>query len=60
MVEEVAIWFVEQGLPPKDGQIQPTKILKKLMKKFPIKAGGDNWESKGHIVPKEALLQYEI
>ena len=38
----------------------PTKILKKLMKKFPIKSGGDNWESKGHIVPKEALLQYEI
>ena len=34
--------------------------LKKLMKKFPIKSGGDNWESKGHIVPKEALLQYEI
>ena len=31
----------------------PTKILKKLMKKFPIKAGGDNWESKGHIVPKK-------
>ena len=38
----------------------PTKILKKLMKKFPIKSGGDNWESKGHCVPKEALLQYEI
>jgi len=30
------------------------------MKKFPIKSGGDNWESKGHIAPKEALLQYEI
>tara|TARA_B110000977_G_scaffold25830_1_gene31940 strand:+ start:15680 stop:16048 length:369 start_codon:yes stop_codon:yes gene_type:complete len=38
----------------------PTKILKKLMKKYPIKNGGDNWTSKGHIIPKEDLLKYEI
>jgi len=34
----------------------PTKILKKLMKSYPIKAGGDNWTSKGHIIPKGDLL----
>ena len=38
----------------------PTKILKKLMTKYPVKAGGDNWTSKGHIIPKEDLLNYEI
>ena len=38
----------------------PTTILKKLMKKYPIKNGGDNWEARGHIVPKEDLLNYEI
>ena len=38
----------------------PTKILKKLMKKYPIKKGGDNWEARGHIVPKEDLLNYEV
>jgi hypothetical protein len=36
----------------------PTKLLKKLMKKYPIKNGGDNWEARGHIIPKEALLDY--
>ena len=38
----------------------PTKILKKLMKNYPIKAGGDNWSSKGHIIPKEDLLNLLI
>ena len=38
----------------------PTTILKELMKKYPIKNGGDNWEAKGHIIPKEDLLNYEI
>ena len=38
----------------------PTTILKKLMKKYPIKNGGDNWEAKGHIIPKQDLLNYEI
>ena len=38
----------------------PTEILKKLMKKYPVKSGGDNWEAKGHIIPKEDLLNYEI
>ena len=38
----------------------PTAILKKLMKKYPVKSGGDNWEAKGHIIPKEDLLNYEI
>jgi hypothetical protein len=28
------------------------------MKKYPIKNGGDNWEARGHIIPKEALLDY--
>ncbi len=37
-----------------------TKILKKLMKKYPIKSGGDNYEARGHIIPKEHLLNYEI
>jgi len=34
----------------------PTRILKKLIKKYPIKNGGDNWTSRGHIIPKEDLL----
>ena len=38
----------------------PTKILKKLMKSYPIKAGGDNWSSKGHIIPKADLLNLII
>ena len=38
----------------------PTKILKELMKKYPIKNGGDNWEARGHIIPKEDLLNYEL
>ena len=38
----------------------PTKILKKLMKKFPLKAGGDNWTSKGHIIPKGELLNLTL
>ena len=38
----------------------PTEILKKLMKKYPVKSGGDNWEARGHIIPKEDLLNYEI
>ena len=38
----------------------PTEILKKLMKKYPVKSGGDNWEARGHIIPKEELLNYEI
>ena len=38
----------------------PTTILKKLMKKYPIKNGGDNWEARGHIVPKQDLLNYEL
>ena len=38
----------------------PTKILKKLMKDYPIKNGGDNWSSKGHIIPKGDLLNLTI
>ena len=38
----------------------PTEILKKLMKKYPVKSGGDNWEARGHIIPKQDLLNYEI
>ncbi len=38
----------------------PTEILKKLMLKYPIKKGGDNYEARGHIIPKEDLLNYEI
>ena len=38
----------------------PTKILKKLMTKYPIKAGGDNYTSKGHVIPKEDLLNQTI
>ena len=40
--------------------IIPTKILKKLMTKYPIKLGGDNLTSKGHIIPKEDLLNQTI
>ena len=39
--------------------IIPTRRLKKLMKKYPIKKGGDNWEAKGHIIPAQDLLTYE-
>ena len=38
----------------------PTKILKKLIKEYPIKNGGDNWTSKGHIIPKTDLLNLII
>ncbi len=38
----------------------PTEHLKKLMVKYPIKKGGDNWTSKGHIIPKEDLLTFDI
>ncbi len=38
----------------------PTKILKKLMKDYPVKRGGDNYTSKGHIIPKEDLLNLII
>ena len=38
----------------------PTKILKKLMTKYPIKLGGDNLTSKGHIIPKGDLLNLTI
>ena len=38
----------------------PTEILKKLMLKYPIKSGGDNWEAKGHVIPKQDLLNYEL
>ena len=37
-----------------------TEILKKLMKNYPIKTGGDNWSSKGHIIPKADLLDLII
>lgn len=37
-----------------------TKVLKKLMKKYPIKKGGDNWEARGHIIPVGDLLSYEV
>ena len=38
----------------------PTEILKKLMQKYPVKSGGDNWEARGHIIPKQDLLNYEL
>ena len=38
----------------------PVKILKKLMTKYPIKLGGDNYTSKGHIIPKGDLLNQTI
>ena len=40
--------------------IVPTKILKKLMTNYPIKKGGDNWTSKGYIIPKGDLLNQTI
>ena len=30
------------------------------MLKHPIKNGGDNWEAKGHVIPKQDLLNYEL
>ena len=29
-----------------------------MMKKYPVKSGGDNWEARGHIIPKQDLLNY--
>lgn len=49
--------------PERENQVWviiPTDHLKKLMVKYPIKAGGDNWSSKGHIIPKEDLLTFNI
>ena len=30
------------------------------MLKYPIKNGGDNWEARGYVIPKEDLLKYEL
>tara|TARA_R100000234_G_scaffold118041_1_gene97674 strand:- start:9 stop:371 length:363 start_codon:yes stop_codon:yes gene_type:complete len=38
----------------------PTSIVKKIMKNFPIKKGGDNFTSKGHIIPKAELLNLTL
>ena len=55
-----AICFVVEGRKKDIWVLIPTKILKKLMKKFPIKAGGDKWTSKGHIIPKCELLNLTL
>ena len=55
-----AICFVVEDRKKDVWVLIPTKILKKIMKKFPIKAGGDSWTSKGHIIPKCELLNLDI
>jgi len=55
-----AICLVVEGRKKDIWILIPTRILKKLMKKFPIKAGGDSWTSKGHIIPKCELLNLQL
>ena len=55
-----AICFVVEDRKKDVWVLIPTKILKKIMKKFPIKAGGDRWTSKGHIIPKCELLNLDV
>ena len=38
----------------------PTYRLKKLMKRYPVKKGGDNWEARGHIIPAKDLITFEL
>ena len=54
----ICLWLEQREL--QTWVLIPTKILKKLMKSFPIKHGGDNWTSRGHIIPKEKLLDLII
>ena len=54
----ICLWLEQRDL--QTWVLIPTKILKKLMKSFPIKNGGDNWTSRGHIIPKEKLLDLII
>ena len=54
----ICLWLEQREL--QTWVLIPTKILKKLMKSFPIKNGGDNWTSRGHIIPKEKLLDLII
>ena len=58
--KQIAICLVVEKRKDNIWVLIPTKILKKLMKDYPIKAGGDNWTSKGHIIPKEDLLNLKI
>ena len=53
-------WTEKRGLKDQTYTLVSTKILKKLMTKYPKKAGGDNYTSKGHIIPKEDLLTQTI
>ena len=38
----------------------PTYLLKEFIKDYPIKNGGDNYTSKGHIVPVKDLIDFQI
>ena len=55
-----AICLVVENREDAPGILIPTKILKNLIKEYPIKNGGDNWTSKGHIIPKGDLLNLII
>ena len=54
------LWKENRGLKDQTYTLVSTKILKKLMTKYPKKAGGDNYTSKGHIMPKEELQDQTI
>ena len=38
----------------------PTHLLKEFIKDYPIRNGGDNYTSKGHIVPAKDLIDFQI
>ena len=38
----------------------PTNLLKEFIKDYPIKPGGDNNTSRGHIVPAKDLIDFQI
>ena len=54
------LWKENRGLKDQTYTLVSTKILKKLMTNYPIKKGGDNWTSKGYIIPKGDLLNQTI
>ena len=38
----------------------PTHLLKEFIKDYSIRNGGDNYTSKGHIVPAKDLIDFQI
>ena len=44
----------------KDKYLDLINSNSKFIKDYPIKKGGDNWTSRGHIVPAKDLIDFQI